>query len=492
MNNFPSSFSNIYKILSPRNLLWLLGIILFYLYLNLFRNAFIDDAFITLTYVKTLLTSGTWGFFPGYITNTATSPLNVLLLSFIGLFVGPTNHAQMILAFIGLVALAKALVAISAFLFDTEIYGYLGAVGFIFNPLMISTLGLESILFAALFVISIYCYLTKKWGWLAFVLGLLTLTRAEGVLFFVLFLIFIPSTWVKLRFMGIYILSILPWYLFSWIYLGSVIPDTFFIKVAQYSWGGWNFLNGLLFYFQRYPYETLFSFAFLPLALLLINQQVRKQAILMVILSLAVFHFVTYSVLQVWPFHWYYVTLVTAVILFGMIGVGTVSQHVVPRSWQDRVMRGVLVVFFVVPVLGMFQWLAQDQFVVKEMPIHTNWATQEKYKEIGLWLKDEGIDTSIDLKGEIGTISYYCECYLLDVFSHRDWEEDVVAQNAAASGLQPFLMRTNFLFYRENPPLPAKDYLLWLNYSTDDKIMRWQTSTRWSPEGSYTFAKYDD
>jgi len=50
-------------------------------YLMVLRTALIDDAFITLRYAKTLLKSGTWGFYPGHISNTATSPLNVLLLA---------------------------------------------------------------------------------------------------------------------------------------------------------------------------------------------------------------------------------------------------------------------------------------------------------------------------------------------------------------------------------------------------------------------------
>src|SRR5262245_66323254 len=51
------------------------------LYLSLFRDSLIDDAFITLSYARSLVTSGTWGFYPGHVSNTATSPLNVMLLA---------------------------------------------------------------------------------------------------------------------------------------------------------------------------------------------------------------------------------------------------------------------------------------------------------------------------------------------------------------------------------------------------------------------------
>lgn len=473
-------------ITSVRNLIWLLVIVLLYVYLNLFSNALIDDAFITLTYVKTLLTSGTWGFFPGYITNTATSPFNVLLLSFFGIFVGPTVKAQILLALLSYLVIIKSLINISMHLFNKEIYGYLGAVGFISNPLILSTIGLESILFAALMLVAINCYLTKKWNWLAVVLGLLTITRLEAILFFAVFFIFTP-TQLKIRILGIYLLAIAPWYIFSWIYLGSIIPDTFFIKVAQNSWDQWNFFKGIPIYLRIYPYETFFSFSFLPLILLYFNKHVRKNAVLTLIFFVALFHFITYTVLQVWPFHWYYVPLITMIILFGMISLGAAYQNTSPRSWQGRVLQGVLVICFLVPTFGMVRILAQDQFVVAEMPIHTNWATHEEYKEIGLWLKNRDLDGAIDLKGEIGTIAYYCDCYLLDVFSNRDWAREVIDENAALSGVRPFLLRTNFNFYVDNPDLPEKEYLLWLGYAIEDSIKEWEISSKWNPEGIYTF-----
>src|SRR5687767_8104410 len=89
---------------------WLLFGGILFLYLNLFRHALIDDAFITLRYVKTLLTSGTWGFFPGTIANSATSPLNVLLLAGVSLFLGPTVHAAVALYFIVLLFTSMLLV----------------------------------------------------------------------------------------------------------------------------------------------------------------------------------------------------------------------------------------------------------------------------------------------------------------------------------------------------------------------------------------------
>lgn len=53
----------------------------------LVRGALIDDAYITLAYVRTLALHGEWGVSPGLPANSATSPLNVLLQAAVTLVV---------------------------------------------------------------------------------------------------------------------------------------------------------------------------------------------------------------------------------------------------------------------------------------------------------------------------------------------------------------------------------------------------------------------
>ena len=69
-----------------------------WLYLQFFREALIDDTFITLQYVRTLRDYGVWGFFPWEVTNTATSPLNVMLTACISLVVPDLVQAALLLA----------------------------------------------------------------------------------------------------------------------------------------------------------------------------------------------------------------------------------------------------------------------------------------------------------------------------------------------------------------------------------------------------------
>jgi hypothetical protein len=466
---------------------WLLFSVFLYFYLHLFKNALIDDTFITLRYVKTLLASGTWGFFPGHVANSATSPLNVILLTIISLMTGPTVEAALWLYFVCVLCIAFLLVRLSVQLTDSRIFGWLATFALVFNPLLISTLGLESIVFATLFVFSIYSYHFQRWTMLAIASGLLTLTRPEGALFFLVFFLFVPTNKIRIQLVIVYFLCIAPWYLFSWIYLGSFVPDTFFIKTEQGTWWESDFFNGIrTAYYRLYPLEVILSFVFLPLTLLLLSKKIRE-AIILIVIGLAGFtHFIGYSSIGVPPFHWYYVPEVITLILFGSLGLG-VFYRSSSKPWQKTVLVFLTAICFLVPALGMWLILRKDSFIVQEMPIHSNWATHNQYKEIGLWLKEHHeADTMRLVAGEIGALTYYCDCHLLDIFSDRSWLKDFIAERTSDTGIVPTLLRVNFAFYAE-PHFPSETYVL-RAFSGEPNvemeiIKEWQTSTKWIPHG---------
>ena len=471
-------------------------VMVLYFYLNLFANALTDDAFITLQYVKTLLTTGTWGFLPGYVTNAVTSPLNVFLLAFAGIFLGPTINAVIWLSACILALTVILLVQISTHLFRKAIFGYLAAGALIFNPLIISTLGLESILFVGLYILSLYLYITRKWDFLAVAVGLITITRFEGILFFVVMLLFVPTLKLRLRFAGIYLSCIAPWYIFSWVYLGSLFPDTLFIKIMQRAWGSWDFFNGPDLYFRVYPLETILSFSLLPFALLLLNKAVRSSLLIQFLLLTSVAHFAGYSVLHVPPYYWYYVPEITAMVLIGSFGLGILFQHSNAAIWKRKGFQVIAVTLLTLQPFGMFYILARDGFPVTEMLIHTNWATHEQYEEIGQWLKEHDDARTILVDGEIGTLGYYCDCSVSSFFSDRRWLQKYVRQQMSGNGIKPAFYKVNFLFLDKDAKFPQPIYLLTetpVGGSTNTtSLMEWRTSTKWVPDSLIKLSDYSD
>jgi hypothetical protein len=469
-------------------------ILFLFIYLSLFANALTDDAFITLQYVKTILHSGTWGFLPGYVTNAVTSPLNIFLLSVVGFFLGPTIDSILWLTACILAVTVLVLVQLSNHLFQTKIFGYIASAALVFNPLLNSTLGLESYLFVALYIVATYLYVIERWSLLAITLGLLTLTRFDGVLFFVASLLLVPGVKPRLHLSGTYLVTIAPWYLFSWIYFGSIFPDTLFIKVVQRAWGTWDFFNGLRLYYGAYRWETIFSLLLLPLLLLLFNRQVRHLAPIRFLLLTSVAHFTGYTLLRVPPYYWYYAPEITSIILVATISLGQFLQTDHFSKWNRTGRLSMAAGLILLQAFGILYLLGRDAFRVKEMPIHTNWATHEQYKMIGTWLKEHSDGRTIIVDGEIGTLGYYCDCRLSSFFSDRRWLKKYVEAQTSGSGLRTLLYKINFLFFDRDAIYSEPDFLLAEIPSPKninaENIMQWKTSTRWVTESLVRLSDY--
>lgn len=472
----------------------LLLIPILYAYLAFFSNALTDDAFITLQYVKTLLSSGTWGFIPGEIVNAVTSPLNIFLIGFAGILFGPTIKAVLWLnAFI--LALTTLLLAqMSKQLFDTELFGYLAAAALILNPLLISSLGLESFLFIALYILCTYFYIHQRWQLLGAALGLLTLTRFDGILFFLVSMLLVPGPKTGMRLAATYLLIIAPWYLFSWIYFGSFLPDTLFIKIAQRSWDNWEFINGLGLYFSAYRTPIVLSFVFLPLLFLLLNRQIRELKAIQFVLLTGIAHFIGYSLLHVPPYYWYYVTEVAAVILIGTLSLGQLSNQYCSIKWNRAGSQAMAALLMLTQAAGAACFLWTSHFAVKEMPIHTNWGTHEQYREIGTWLQQHYRDNTILVDGEVGTLGYYCECRLSSFFSDRKWLRLHVQGQLSGTGIRATLYRVNFLFFDRDQVSMQPDYLLEQIPGGDSdaevNLMQWDMSTQWTPHVLVQLRRY--
>jgi hypothetical protein len=514
-----------------------------YGYLHLFTNAFIDDAFITFCYVRSILGSQTWGFLPGRVGNTATCPLNLVLATVISFFTGSPPEAAIWVALIALTLNTVLLARISSRLFDTEVFGYLAALAIVCNPLLISTIGLEGLLVTLFIVATIYCYVCERWYWAAVVLGLQTLTRAEGVLYFLVFLWFIPTNRLRLRCVALFSACIAPWYVFAWVYLGSVVPDTLIIKIND-NWPQGHFFNGLACYLRVYPVATVLSFAFLPLLLVYFHKKMwrnttlkveiqrrnsrlgRKSAasqgaskretarnadvshaavpsgrddpknresqssrwrwdganrVIRMVALFGLIHFVAYSILHVPPYHWYYVPSVTCIVLLGSFALGVAYRTFRDGVWPRRLLLAVIVVYLATPLSGMFYLLARDRFVVQQMPIHTNWASHTQYREIGLWLKEHHQGDGIAVPGEVGTIAYYSDCYVLCFLSDRMWLKNYL--KTIPPGVRSVLLGINYFFLGEVPkPMPCSYTLMAYDIDFPGHIAypKWEISSQWN------------
>jgi hypothetical protein len=474
-----------------RNILWkklIIGILTtfsVFLFYYQFKDRLIDDAFITFRYALTLQKHFTWGFYPEWSSNTATSPLNVVLLAL-------SNYifSDMVITSIAVTTLEVVLsfilfVQISKTYFKSMTFAWLASMGLLLNPLLLSTIGLESYLFFLLLVFSIYLLFPLRPLLLGMAIGLLTLARPDGFLIFLSFLLYLiiyqPADGkinVVLIFSLSYIITIMPWYLYSWINLGSILPDTFFIKLHQ-QWGG-SLVTGIIIYSRKYPLEFLLSFIYFPVSLIRFSRIPFHWKYLVVFMTMA--HFIAYVILQIPPYHWYYTLLVFATIFLGSFGL--TSKNKFNNEVHIKSLGMLIIGLFV--VIMVFR-----NFVFQEMPlISSNWASQNQYKTIAKWLSDSVSTTKpIKLEGEVGTIGYFCTHRIDNYFTTGINDSIITNRFYRKSFFTKYLAIINHAFWKPQCPKlsPSWGISIKSNYRDTTNIYRqrssWILSSRFNTMG---------
>ncbi|MGH8906093.1 MAG: hypothetical protein ACRD0K_06185 [Egibacteraceae bacterium] len=288
------------------------------------------------------------------------------------------------------------------------------------------------------------------------------------------------------RVLAAWTVIVLPWAAFSWLRLGSLVPDTLLIKVSQGPWGGRTFATGVAMYLERYPAATVGSLLLLPavpfaaMAVRDASSSVRRAIGALALYGVA--HFGVYTLLGVPPYHWYYTHQVVPIVVCGALGAAWLA-----RRWA----RPPLLAYAsaALPVIVLAAVLAPTG--LRHAPIHTNWALPREYQAIGEGLRGLVEPSAVvDLRGEIGTIAYYSERMVVDPFA--DPNQVSAGIERLTERLPPglgWLGEANFARRRRPEPFAAPSYVL--NSVTDvetaiiaedaQPLATWDVSSTWVP-----------
>ena len=215
------------------------------------HRGLIDDAYITLSYARNVAEHLHWGMIPTEESNTATSPLNVILLAVATWISGVTGALRPVVGLgILTVALSAAMAVWAAQIarrINVSGAWSLAVLAVVFaNPFVNSAIGLEVVPIAA-FLTGLTAQAVHgrrvAFGILA---GLLVLTRPD--LAIVVAVMYLATPALRRRFWVAPLTALvvaLPWWVFSWYHFGSAIPTTLVIKTLQKSFGDATFGNGL-------------------------------------------------------------------------------------------------------------------------------------------------------------------------------------------------------------------------------------------------------
>lgn len=444
------------------------------------HEGLIDDAYITLGYVQNLTTDLHWGLIPTETANTATSPLNIGLLALATWLVElATGDLRPVL---GLGVLTVALSAAMAVWAARTARGLgispvwsLPVLALVFaNPFVNSSVGMEVVLTAALLTgLSSEAVRGRRVAF-GVVAGLLVLTRLDlGVVVAAVYLlspVLRRRLWVS-PLVGAAVA--LPWFAFSWWNLGSAIPTSFVIKTLQRSFGDVGFANGW-WVFWTGDTTLAVSLAVVPallgvvLTAVALTAGVRRRlpGHLWPLAGLGVgglAHFGAYCLLEVPPYHWYYVPSTVALGLVAVLGSAVLLRQA--RGHRQQVLPGA-----VVPVAAavLLAALAGVSVAGRGVPwthpvVYGNWALPPYYLAIGEDVGDLVGDATVASTPEIGTVAYACDCSLVDVFSDPGRTLPLIEERIARAGpVGRLLLEANFArLDREQRPRPVDVRLVW-------------------------------
>lgn len=490
----------------------LLGAVVGVLQFLVVRGSLVDDAYITMTYARNVAFDLHWGLLSDVTSNTATSPFFVMVLAAATAVVRSPVVALGVVTVASYAVLGVALDSIAQRTGLPRLVAPLALVLLLVNPVLLSSAGLETLLLITLLGCLAAAGVSGRLVLFGLVAGALVLTRVESGVFIAALALGLGE--VRRR-MWVSILAalavVLPWYAFSWVALGSAIPDTLLLKQDQ-TWGPWNFANGPQLYYDVYPVATLMGFAVpavgLLLAVVVLVATLRRAVswtasgpwLLLALGAVGVYF--AYSRLVVPPYHWYYGAAIGAL---SMVAAGSVGVLLRLRPHGSDAVRAGRAWWLGPAAAGAVGLLAlmSAGFVLgrggawEQAAISTNWAAPAEYLAIGEDLREDLPEGSrLQSPGEIGTLVYACDC-VVDQFSDPDELRPVIEERIAESeGLGRWLLDLN---YRNLPPagegVPVDYALRYVRGAvpvTDQPPAVWGVASAWQGEGTLETVPVED
>lgn len=431
----------------PRWSLVALGVCVGVLLSALTRRSLIDDAYITMDYARTFAEHGVWGLEPGLVSNTATSPLNVVLLSIVTFVTGSPLVAVGVVLALSFALLGASVGGACDCLGWSRWFAVAAVLVLGTSPLLVSTIGLETYLVVAIVAALVRAATAERPGLAGIAAGVLVLVRLDLVMFVIAALAAPTLLRRAPRFLLTGIVVALPWFLVSWWFLGSAVPDTLLLKAGD-QWGPWTYLNGLLLYSRVYPEATYLSVVpaglGIVVGLFLLGRSVARRSgrlggVVAILGGGAALHAIAFTLLHTAPYHWYYGPALGAASLLGVLGLAELPRLV---RGVGLVGSGALVVVAGI-FLGRHDWATA--------PITTNWATPDQYRAAAALAPPGAVVAS---PGEIGTLAYYCDCTVVDQFSDRGRIDNLIHDRTAEAGpVFRALLEANYARLRTEAPL---------------------------------------
>jgi hypothetical protein len=371
------------------------------------KNIRTDDAYIFYTYAKNLAQGRGYAFNPGEYINGTTSALYTILIA---LIYAPAQFLPLVSApkvghLIGIAGLFFTLVFFTKSLLKDAFP--LAALFFIplllANGMVYAGVGMESFLLLALLSASLFYYQENRLKLCALLLGFAALTRPDAVLFGCAILV--HHVWKAKRFPNpkiflVFFAVIFPWLVFSYLYFGTLLPQTLGAKLAQTDtarWGsGFIFLKGAWDLIKACYGNYSILIVAASFVLCMYRKSSRGAIAFFIVCLWSLFYLAAYGLILNPPaYSWYYTPLAVPAALW----IALALENLLSVLSTSRARRLAILVTLLLAIRP-----ADLLWRRYQAPLTTKYAL---YKRAAAWLNQNAPPGSTLACNEVGVLGYY-------------------------------------------------------------------------------------
>lgn len=377
-----------------------------------------DDPYITYRYARNLNAGLGFVYNPGQRVLSTTTPFFTLLLAALGRFWPDLPHLANLIGAFSL-ALGGAFIWGLSRTWRAPAIGWVGLALYPTFNLLLLTMGSETPLYLALCLGAFTFYARRRFSLTAILAALAMLVRPDGLLVSVvlaahyLLILRRPIPW---RAVALFLIVALPWFLFAWAYFGSPLPATLATKqhqgslvVSQRFAAG--FLSTLKSYTGRWE-----NWLLALLALVGAYRWLRRARSWGLIFAWTALYFLSYSLLGVSRYFWYYAPLVPGFLIAAGLGLVALRRFPSPN-------RRHLATYLALALLLLVAW--RQVYGLWLLPLQDD-GRATIYRAIGEWLAEYAPPESTVGSLEVGVIGYYAPQSFVDFAGLM--QPDVAAQ----------------------------------------------------------------
>ncbi|MDP8247408.1 MAG: hypothetical protein P9M00_04675 [Candidatus Tritonobacter lacicola] len=359
-----------------------------------------------------------------------TSPLFQCVLAAAALFTSNLPYLGNLLFVISLAGFS-IVVFLAMRRINLGLWGFVTAIGLIIWPVPYNYMGMETLTLSFFVFTAFYFFIGGRFALAAVFVSLAVLTRFDGIIPAAILLIMyvVQEKRCPWKLFAIGAAILIPWFVFSLLYYGAILPQTFYAKRSLLSLSG--FMQQMVwkycFSFNVIRSQELLPLPWFVLPLVGIFFGVRKSKyfalIFLYMAGIGLGYALTGRMEEAWPLF----PVMAGMRIFMFYGIYQVAalcgRLARVKRWYRPVCAAVLL-FLTVPVL------LHDFEILEKMPgsgyvKYFFVARMKVYEDTGTWLRKNAGPASTVFTGEPGTLAYHSGCIFFDYYglvTRRGWK----------------------------------------------------------------------